>query len=184
MSLPQVPGVEFRLITGFTCYAVGSDGSVWSNRNPSQKYAGGWRVVSQYRRTYGARYCVVSLRENEGRGKVLCRYVHRLVLEAFSGLPEPGIVARHLDGNTANNRADNLAWGTVIENMADKRRHGTHIPNRKSPPRNAKLDDSKVRQIRHRRANGELAKDLATEFGVSRGTIDCATRRKSWKSVR
>ena len=33
---------------------------------------------------------------------------------------------RHLDGNSRNDSAENLAWGTRLENMRDMRRHGTH----------------------------------------------------------
>lgn len=53
------------------------------------------------------------------------RTVGRTVLEAFLG-PEPGLVARHLDGNPFNNRIDNLAWGTNKQNTEDSISHGTH----------------------------------------------------------
>lgn len=44
--------------------------------------------------------------------------VHQLVCEAFNG-PKPfdGAVVMHLDENPANNRPDNLAWGTQKENL-------------------------------------------------------------------
>lgn len=47
--------------------------------------------------------------------------VHQLVCEAFHG-PKPGksegyYVCMHLDENAANNRADNLSWGTQKENL-------------------------------------------------------------------
>lgn len=44
--------------------------------------------------------------------------VHRLVCEAFNG-PSPfeRAVVMHLDENPANNRADNLKWGTQKENL-------------------------------------------------------------------
>jgi len=45
---------------------------------------------------------------------------------AFRGLPKPGEVCRHLNGNPHDNRLDNLSWGTPSENMLDKARHGTH----------------------------------------------------------
>jgi hypothetical protein len=51
--------------------------------------------------------------------------IHRLVLSAFVGpLPE-GLVSRHLNGNAADNRLDNLAYGTQKENVQDAIRHGT-----------------------------------------------------------
>lgn len=53
------------------------------------------------------------------------RYFHRLVLEAFIGPCPEGMECRHLDGDAGNNRLENLAWGTPIENGEDKVRHGT-----------------------------------------------------------
>lgn len=177
--LPEVAGVEFRLIPGFTCYAVGNDGSVWSNCRVGNKNLIGWRPVTQYRRPYGARYFVVSLRDDDGRGKVVCRYVHRLVLEAFSGSPAEGMVGRHLDGNTANNRADNLAWGTVAENAADKVIHGTRLSGERSAL--SRLTVVQVREIRARRSAGEQSKEIAACYGVSVGTVNDIVARRRWK---
>lgn len=57
-------------------------------------------------------------------GQSVSHSVHRLVCEAFHG-PPGGLHTRHLNGDGHDNRAENLAWGTVVENMADKRTHGT-----------------------------------------------------------
>lgn len=44
--------------------------------------------------------------------------IARLVCEAFHGAaPDEKPVCMHLDENAANNRADNLAWGTQKENL-------------------------------------------------------------------
>lgn len=44
--------------------------------------------------------------------------VARLVCEAFHGPPtDAAPVCMHLDENSANNRADNLSWGTQKENL-------------------------------------------------------------------
>ena len=51
--------------------------------------------------------------------------VHLAVITAFIGPRPPGLVARHLNGNQADNRATNLAWGTSAENWADAKKHGT-----------------------------------------------------------
>lgn len=50
-------------------------------------------------------------------------HVHRLVMEAFVGPREGKQVVRHLDGNPANNRLENLTYGSTSENWADFRRH-------------------------------------------------------------
>lgn len=57
--------------------------------------------------------------------------VHKLVLMTFVG-PKPfvGAVCRHLDGNTFNNKLENLCWGTQQENVQDSKFHGTFS----SPP--------------------------------------------------
>jgi thymidylate synthase (FAD) len=67
-------------------------------------------------------YDVVSLSRG---GKTRTYTAHRLVLEAFEGPCPPGHVARHLDGNRAHNRLENLTWGTAEENARDRIRHGS-----------------------------------------------------------
>lgn len=47
-----------------------------------------------------------------------------MVAAAFIG--EDDRLVRHLDGDPTNNRADNLAYGTVSENQLDSVDHGTH----------------------------------------------------------
>lgn len=55
------------------------------------------------------------------------RYVkiHRLVGDAFLGLLPEGMETRHLNGNPADPRLVNLAYGTHAENMRDMDAHGT-----------------------------------------------------------
>lgn len=54
------------------------------------------------------------------------RAVHQLAAEAFIGTRPPGVVTRHLDGDSLNNAAYNLAWGTQADNGRDAVAHGTH----------------------------------------------------------
>lgn len=60
------------------------------------------------------------------------RRVHHLVLEAFVGPRPAGMETRHLNGVRADNRLENLAWGTPTENAADKIRHGTATRRRRT----------------------------------------------------
>lgn len=90
-------------------------------------------------------------------------YVHRLVLFAFVGVPPANtqrIEARHLDGNPANNNLTNLAWGTVAENRADRRRLGEK----------AKLSYPEMLGLQHDLREGMLLKDVAMKYGVDRHT--------------
>jgi hypothetical protein len=61
-----------------------------------------------------------------------CFRVHRAVTEAFHGTPEPGAEACHVNGDSLDNRACNLRWGTRSENVLDEVAHGTHVQARKT----------------------------------------------------
>ncbi len=62
-----------------------------------------------------------------GDGRLVQRYIHRLVCAAFCGEPTPERnQACHRDGNKGNNTDKNLYWGTPKDNAADSIRHGTH----------------------------------------------------------
>lgn len=108
-------------------------------------------------------------------------YVHRLVLEAFSGPCPDGMVARHLNGISADNRAENLAWGTHQANQDDRVRHGTNRPGVESHA--AKLDDELVRAIRRLWSDGVPPEVLANGFGVKPTAIMRVVQGITWKHV-
>lgn len=63
------------------------------------------------------------------------RTVHTLVAAAFYGPRPEGMVTRHLNGDSLDNRVENLRHGTAAENAQDTVRHGrnphsnkTHCP--------------------------------------------------------
>ncbi|GAC81679.1 HNH endonuclease [Gordonia malaquae] len=53
-------------------------------------------------------------------------FVHRLVMETFVGPCPSGMEVRHLNGEPADNRLENLAYGTRSENVLDSVAHGTY----------------------------------------------------------
>lgn len=111
------------------------------------------------------------------------RGFHRIVCEAFHGPCPSGMhVARHLDGDKLNNRADNLAWGTYAENMADARRHGTDPLGSRNAA--AKLTESQVAQIKSLLTDtrGNRA-SLARRFGVSPSMVERIARGQNWTHV-
>jgi HNH endonuclease/NUMOD4 motif len=55
--------------------------------------------------------------------------VHQVVAGVFHGPRPDGLVIRHLDGNSTNNAASNLTYGTASENAQDTLTHG-HNPKR------------------------------------------------------
>jgi hypothetical protein len=60
------------------------------------------------------------------------RYVHSLVALAFLGPRPSGLEACHGDGNPANNRPENLRYGSHGSNLLDRVRHGTHHQSNKT----------------------------------------------------
>jgi hypothetical protein len=108
------------------------------------------------------------------------RWVHRVVLEAFVGACPKGHQCRHLNGDPADNRLENLAWGTPKENAADKYRHGTHQRGTDRPM--SILTDDAIREIR--RLHGvEKQADIAARFGVARTTVNSVQNGYSWRHV-
>jgi len=98
------------------CYMVHRDGRVY-------RVEGHPRHIGEMKpqlTKYG--YLKIKLRH---KGYRQAFFLHRLVCEAFHGEPpvygdEPAH-CRHIDGNRLNNHADNLRWGSRIENEHDKK---------------------------------------------------------------
>lgn len=58
-----------------------------------------------------------------GEGRRVHAYVHHLVALAFYGPRPAGMVVRHLNDDSDDNRAVNLAYGTPEENVQDRQRN-------------------------------------------------------------
>lgn len=114
-------------------------------------------------------------------GNVRMFRVHHLVLLAFVGPSPEGTECRHRNGIKTDNRADNLLWGTPLENRQDN--HDLGVYERGERHTQAKLVEADVRAIRVRRANGESLKALAAEYGVKESNICSIAKRRSWKHV-
>lgn len=143
----SVPAETFLPIDGFSGYEVSSHGRVLSRKGKQP------RIMTNAVSTRG--YLHVILYRD---GRAHDRHVHRLVLEAFEGVAPPGHEARHLDGCATNCMLSNLAWSSHKANVADKRRHGTHIPR-------ARLSDEEVRDILTTAAH-EKTRDQAERMGI------------------
>lgn len=174
---------ETRDIPGLDGYYARSDGAIltiWQKRkrydsNSPAVRLGSLRLMDVELTSSG--YHAVTIKRR--------RYVHRLVLEAFAGPCPKGMECRHMDGNKTNNSAANLAWDTHVNNMADRKRHGTNRGGVMFGEANgaASLSQEDVRQIRKMRREGHAQRALARRFGVSRTQIRRIERKLSWKHI-
>lgn len=115
----------------------------------------------------------------EGRKKTV--YIHLMVLFVFEGpRPSPEMEGCHGDGDTANNRSDNLRWDTPVNNAADRTLHGTQITGEASNL--AVLTADKVRDIR-RRSEDESYTSIAADYGISRQQVSRIVRGEQWKHI-
>ncbi len=109
--------LDMRPVPGWLGYMAGADGHVYSLKR--------WRGCSIRRLApaldkYG--YYRVTLTKNQHS---TAKNVHRIICTAFHGEQRNRQhQVRHLDGNKANNRPENLKWGTAKENADDRERHG------------------------------------------------------------
>lgn len=95
--------------------------------------------------------------------------VHRLVAEAFIGpRPNPKTHTCHNDGNTLNNKLENLRYDSQEGNFSDKVSHGTHAIGEKNP--SAKLSDLQVLDI-IAIGRSRTQKEIAKIYGVHQCTI-------------
>jgi hypothetical protein len=170
----------WKAIPGFSSYEASTDGNIRSvertitQRNGSvRKFKA--RVLKPGRDRKG--YLHVTLCDEHRRHHT--KKVHALVLETFCRPRLEGEECRHLDGKKLNNCIENLYWGTSAENMADKIEHGTYV--RGERVGNSVLKEDQVVLIYTRAHNGEPMDDLATEYGVSRQTIEAIKYRRIWK---
>ncbi len=123
-------------------------------------------------------------RNSNGYGMVTARkhyqLVHRVICEQVNGPPpSPDHEAAHTcgKGHEACVNKRHLVWKTHAENMGDTLIHGTHVRGTRNG--HAKLTDSDVMAIR--RLRGVISeRNLASNYGVSRGTINSLMRRRSW----
>lgn len=158
-------------------YAVSDDGRVFSNIPCS------WmkECPRELRRAPSGtgRYELVHLHINKKQRPLT---VHSLVGRCFLPPPKAGQTCiRHLDGNPANNKIANLAWGRYSENGADMVRHGR---SRKGTAMHmAKLNDWQVRIGRRLWNEGWTYAAIARLFGVSGGTLKRAVTGECWGHI-
>lgn len=160
-----------------THYAISDDGRLFSNSprgdvpgqvhelSPSTEQATGYRFAYLYR---------------PGQRRKNVR-LHQLVAAAFVPNPLGHKLVLHSDGNPANNKADNLRWGSHRDNAADARRHGTLPVGERHPATRAK--NIQIAAIRFCSAVGLPVTGIAGEVGLGPEHALAVAAGRNWPTV-
>ena len=159
-TLPEYPGYEFH-----------PDGRIRGK-------SGRWLALHPNTQGY------LHFTPTDATGKQRTVPVHIAICRAFQGdKPSPDLTVRHLNSDNRDNRADNLCWGTWMEQYEDRVAAGRQArAGRGERHHNAKLTAEQVQEIRERyAAGGVLQRELAVEYGVTNSRISSLTRGMGWK---
>ena len=119
---------RYKQINGFEDYYITELGDVYSTRLRGNEKTKKLRKLKPKNPGNKSKYLNVILCRNNEQ---LTKSIHRLVAEHFVDGYFEGAVVNHIDGNNRNNRASNLEWTTILDNV-----HKSYITSGKSAKRN------------------------------------------------
>lgn len=170
---------KWKYIKGYRkLYSISSLGNVLAHETGRLKKQSGGKGTD-------CRYKYVTLYKENIATKIM---IHRLVAIHFIPNPNKYPYVLHINDDRDINSVGNLKWGTQKHNHEDSIKNGTAKP----PPVMigvnqplAKLNPDKIRQIRSIRDSGKsyTQQGLATQFGISRGTLRSILKGNHWKHV-
>jgi hypothetical protein len=182
--MKDVPGYENR-------YAVTPEGCVWSYEKRSPVGTNGgvrvngnrWLKLHEEKAQSGKIYHRVVLIDAEGTRKQWL--VHRLVGIAYLPNPQKLPFINHINGDTTDNRVDNLEWCSPQENTAHAYVNGwVKQPNQKGEANSqAKVTTEQVKQVRLMSESGLGDTAIALQTGISRSAVKGITKYRTWKEV-
>lgn len=110
---------------------------------------------------------------NTGGGEIYPVMVHQLVAYQKFGRStfEKGIVVRHLDGDSFNNKAENIALGSISENAFDRLPEDRQAHARKAGKAASPHTDEFWKTIKEEHASGVSYKKLRAKYGISLSTL-------------
>lgn len=135
------------------------------------------RILKQTKKENG--YLQINTRKE---GKQIKPLVHTLIALTFVPNPDNKAEVNHLDGDKSNNSADNLEWCTREENMQHASKEGL-LNCKGSNNNNSKLSEQDVINIRRLYAEGNIMKDIAKAYNISKPHVSDIVNHKKWKHI-
>jgi len=91
-----------------------------------------------------------------------------------------GVLVRHLDGNSENNRPDNLVLGNESDNAMDQCPKIRKARAKHAASHLKRLNDIQVASLRRDRAAGATLKVLCAKYGIAKSTCSYIINRKTY----
>lgn len=161
-------------IKGFEgLYSVDENGRVYSLRSAKR--------LKEIRMQSGYMYVHLC----NGKNKTKLVRLHRIVAEAFLEPKEGMDQVNHINGNKADNRAENLEWCTQKQNTIHAIKTGLYATSGENNP-SAKLTYEQVKSIRNEYIRNDKergTKGLARKYGVTDVMIGKIVRNECWKDA-
>lgn len=160
-------------IPGYEDYLIFKEGFVVSlKKNP--------KILKEAKGGYNKNYSFVVLCMN---GKPKPHNVHTLVAKAFihNSDPESKTQVNHIDGDTNNNKSENLEWVSPKENSNHAVDSGLTLTGEQCPW--AKQSESFVRSVCELLSFGKSNKEIRAETGICPGRLFKIKHRLQWKQI-
>lgn len=107
--------------------------------------------------------------------------VHRLVYQLSTGVSPEGSVVMHSCDRPLCINPYHLSLGSHADNVDDKVSKGRQASGEALNHPHRKMDWRKVSEMRALRAEGHKVMDLASRFGVSKGTVLDVVHYRTWR---
>lgn len=162
-------GEAWRAVPGYGgLYEVSSFGKVKSLNYKNTGYPRDLKLTKS-----DGRYFAVKLSKH---GAAKDHKVHLLVLDAFRGRKPEGLEGNHEDGDTLNNRLDNLRYRTKSYNERHKHAMGLVSMAGVNNP-NSRLTQYEIDSIPHLVESGVKVSEIAKQLDVTESTVYLKLRK-------
>lgn len=183
--LDNLEGEVWKNVQGYeTSYMVSNKGRVKSydsrfiNKLTKGISVRVGRIIAQEVTCWG--YLGVRFSVNYKRKYMLA---HRLVAMAFIPNPENKKTVNHINGIKTDNRAENLEWKTLGENIKHAFDTGLKHAKKGELSTSSILTTENVLTIRKLIEEGVPQRDIAKQFKVHFATISAIHKKKNWKHI-
>lgn len=109
--------------------------------------------------------------------------LHQVIAVMVYGSDCIGMTVNHKDGNKFNNSASNLELLTRADNARHEHISGLAKYVYGEEKGTSKLREGQVLEIREKLNKGVSQRKIASEYGVSKNTINCINLGKTWRHV-